>query len=106
MNPVSDSKPSSPDTARRRFLKGGLALGAAFAAGATRSAAGQPAPEDLSKIRGGPLRPYGERSRFGATVREKWLPSKTDEFGSAPTPLDETLGIITPERHCPPCGST
>jgi sulfane dehydrogenase subunit SoxC len=96
MNPASAPEPSSPDTARRRFLKGGVALGAALAAGAARSAAGEPASEDPSKVLGGPLRPYGERSRFEETVREKWPPSKTDEFGSAPTPLDDTLGIITP----------
>jgi sulfane dehydrogenase subunit SoxC len=96
MNAVSDPEPSSPDAARRRFLKGGVALGAALAAGAARSAAGQPASEDPSKALGGPLRPYGERSRFEQTDREKWPPSKTDEFGSAVTPLDETLGIITP----------
>lgn len=96
MNPVSAPEPSSPDVARRRFLKAGIALGAALAAGATRSAAGQPASEDPSKVLGGPLRPYGERSRFEQTDREKWPPSKTDEFGSVVTPLDETLGIITP----------
>ena len=96
MNPVSAPEPSSPDVARRRFLKGGVALGAALAAGAARSAAGQLASDDPSKVLGGPLRPYGERSRFEQTVREKWPPSKTDEFGSALTPLDETLGIITP----------
>jgi len=96
MNPVSAPEPSPPDTPRRRFLKGGVALGAALAAGAARSAAGQPAPDDPSKVLGGPLRPYGERSRFEHTVREKWPPSKTDEFGSVTTPLDETLGIITP----------
>lgn len=96
MNPVSAPEPSSPDAARRRFLKGGVALGAALAAGVTRSAAGQPVSEDPSKVLGGPVRPYGERSRFEQTVREKWPPSKTDESGSVLTPLDETLGIITP----------
>jgi molybdopterin-dependent oxidoreductase-like protein protein len=96
MNAVSDPEPSSPEAARRRFLKGGVALGTALASGAVRSAAGKPASEDPSRVLGGPLRPYGERSRFEETVREKWPPSKTDEFGSAPTPLDDTLGIITP----------
>jgi sulfane dehydrogenase subunit SoxC len=96
MNPVSAPEPSSRDAARRRFLKGGVALGAALAAGAARSVAGQPAADDPSKVLGGPVRPYGERSRFEQTVREKWPPSKTDEFGSVLTPLDETLGIITP----------
>ena len=67
MNPVPAPEPSSRDVARRRFLKAGVALGAALAAGATRSAAGQPASEDPSKVLGGPLRPYGERSRFEQT---------------------------------------
>ena len=31
----------------------------------------QPVPDDPSKVLGGPLRPYGERSRFEQTVREK-----------------------------------
>ena len=75
MNPVSAPEPSSRDAARRRFLKGGVALGAALAAGAARSAAGQPVSEDPSKVLGGPVRPYGERSRFEETVREKWPPS-------------------------------
>jgi sulfane dehydrogenase subunit SoxC len=98
MKPASAPEPSSPDAARRRFLKGGVVLGAALAAGAARSAPGQAASEDSSKILGGPLRPNGERSRFEETVREKWLPSKAtmDEFGSVVTPLDEMLGIITP----------
>jgi sulfane dehydrogenase subunit SoxC len=73
-----------------------VALGAALAAGAARSAAGQPASEDPSKVLGGPIRPYGERSRFEQTSREKSPFSKTDEAGGSRTPLDETLGIITP----------
>jgi sulfane dehydrogenase subunit SoxC len=96
MNPVSAPEPSSPGVARRRFLKGGVALGAALAAGATRSAAGQPASEDPSKVLGGPMRPYGGRARFEQIAREKFPPSKTDEVGANMTPLDETLGIITP----------
>jgi sulfane dehydrogenase subunit SoxC len=55
----------------------------------------QPAPDDPSKVLGSPLRPYGERSRFEQTVREK-PPGGLDEFGGNFTPLDETLGIITP----------
>ena len=78
---------------RRRFLKRGIALGATLAAGSAQAQA--PAPHDPSKVLGGPLRPYGERSRFEQTVREKNL-HKTDEMGSNSTPLDETLGIITP----------
>jgi hypothetical protein len=68
-NPGStpESPPPSPqDPSRRRFLKGGAALGAALAAGAGPPLAGraQPAPDDPAKILGGPLRPYGDRSRF------------------------------------------
>jgi sulfane dehydrogenase subunit SoxC len=73
-----------------------VALGAALAAGAARAVAGQPASEDPSKVLGGPIRPYGERARFEQIAREKFLLSKTDEVGASLTPLDETLGIITP----------
>jgi sulfane dehydrogenase subunit SoxC len=82
--------------ARRRFLKGGVALGAALAAGATRSAAGQPASDDPSRVVGGPLLPYDARSRFEEAVKEKGPPFMPDEWGATFTPLDETLGIITP----------
>jgi sulfane dehydrogenase subunit SoxC len=82
--------------ARRRFLKAGVALGAALAAGATRSAAGQPASDDPSRVVGGPMRPYGDRSRFEEAVRQKGPPFMPDEWGGTFTPLDETLGIITP----------
>ena len=97
-DPASNPESSRQAPSRRRFLKGGAALGAALVAGAGLPIAGraQPAPDDPSKVLGGPLRPYGERSRFEQTVREKYPPSKTDEFGGSFTPLDETLGIITP----------
>jgi sulfane dehydrogenase subunit SoxC len=92
-NPESSRRVRS----RRRFLKGGVALGAALVAGAGRpiTARAQPAPDDPSKVLGGPLRPYGERSHFEQAVREKYL-AMTDEFGGSLTPLAETLGIITP----------
>lgn len=97
-------KPPSPPKAtwqvpdRRRFLKGGVTLGAALVAGAGRviSSRAQPVPDDPSKVLGGPIRPYGERSRFEQTERDKWPKAKTDEFSANYTPLDETLGIITP----------
>ena len=82
------SNPESPessrqDSSRRRFLKGGAALGAALVAGAGLPRAGraQPAPDDPSKVLGAPVRPYGERSRFEQAVREKFPLSKTDEVG-------------------------
>ena len=58
------SESSRQHPSRRRFLKGGAALGAALVAGAGLPLAGraQPAPDDPSKVLGGPLRPYGERS--------------------------------------------
>src|SRR5215813_3619006 len=92
-NPESSRQARS----RRRFLKGGAALGAALVAWAGRPLAGraQPAPDDPSKVLGGPLRPYGERSRFEQTVRER-PPGGLDVFGGNFTPLDETLGTITP----------
>jgi sulfane dehydrogenase subunit SoxC len=95
---ASNPESSRQAPSRRRFLKGGAALGAALAAWVGHPIAGraQPAPDDPSKVLGGPIRPYGERSRFEQTVREKFLLSKTDEVGSSHTPLDETLGIITP----------
>ena len=96
-DPASNPESSRQAPSRRRFLQGGAALGAALAAWVgTRSRVGQPAPDDPSKVLGGPIRPYGERSRFEQAVREKFLLSKTDEVGSGHTPLDETLGIITP----------
>jgi sulfane dehydrogenase subunit SoxC len=97
-DPASTLVSSRQAPSRRRFLQGGVALGAALAAGAGRPSTGraQPAPDDPSKVLGGPLRPYGERSRFEQTVREKSPVSKTDELGGIYTPLDETLGIITP----------
>src|SRR5712691_4404606 len=100
--PMSDPA-SNPESfrqvpSRRRFLQGGAALSAALVAGAGRplAARAQPAPDDPSKVLGGPIRPYGERSRFEQTVREKFPLSKTDEVNATATPLDETLGIITP----------
>ena len=96
MNSSSAPKPGSPRLIRRRFLKGGVALGAALAAGATRSAAGEPASDDPSRVVGGPMRPYSDRSRFEQAVKQKRPPSMPDEWGGNLTPLDETVGIITP----------
>jgi len=96
MNPVPAPEPSSPKVARRRFLKGGVALGAALAAGAAQSAVGQPASDDPSRVVGSPMLPYGNRSRFEEGLRRKGPPQLPDEWGGNFTPLDETLGIITP----------
>jgi sulfane dehydrogenase subunit SoxC len=87
----------TPKSSRRRFLKRGLALGAALAAGGRAVPGdGQSAPDDPSKIIGGPMVPYGERSRFESALKEKAPPFLPDEWGGNFTPLDETLGIITP----------
>src|SRR5688572_20720190 len=70
-DPASNPESSQQDPSRRRFLKGGVALGAALVAGAGPPIAGraQPAPDDPSKVLGSPLRPYGERSPFEQQVR-------------------------------------
>jgi sulfane dehydrogenase subunit SoxC len=91
---------SSPENGRRRFLKRGVLIGAAFAAGAGQPAPGgaqsPPAPDDPSTVLGGPKRPYGERSRFERGAREFGGAPNPDEWGPSFTPLGESLGIITP----------
>jgi sulfane dehydrogenase subunit SoxC len=97
-DPVSTPASAQQAPNRRRFLQSGAALGAALVAGAGLPLAGraQPAPDDPSKVLGGPLRPYGERSRFQESVRESVSPGGLNTIGGSFTPLDETLGIITP----------
>jgi sulfane dehydrogenase subunit SoxC len=81
---------------RRKFLKRGIALGATLAGAGTNTAHAQsPAPDDPSKLLGGPRRPYGERSRFETATRKAFR-GKTDEVGSNMTPLQDLHGIITP----------
>jgi sulfane dehydrogenase subunit SoxC len=99
--PPSSLDPRQMDSSRRRFLKRGAAVGAALMAGLGSSGGGRaqetPASDDPSKVLGGPIRPYGERSRFEQATRDKFARSKTDEIAASTlTPLDETLGIITP----------
>ncbi len=93
--PGSNPQPSSRDPGRRRFLKRGVAFGAALAGGAARPARGQPAPDEPWKVLGGPVRPYGERSRFETATRGAFL-GKTDELGGNRAPLQDLYGIITP----------
>ena len=90
--------PAAPESSRRRFLKRGLALGAALAAGGrTVPGHGQPAPALMTlEGGGGPMVPYGERSRFEEALREKGPPFLPDEWGGNFTPLEDTVGIITP----------
>jgi len=87
----------APGADRRHFLKAGVALGAALAAAGARPSVGQsqPAAEDPSKVLGGPVRPYGARSRFERAARVAI--GKTDEVAVGNrTPLGESVGIITP----------
>src|SRR6266446_659307 len=95
MNPPSTPERTPTSVDRRRFLKRGVTFGAALAAGRLITGHAQLAPDDPSKVLGGPLRPYGERSRFEQSVRER-PPGGLDEFGGNFTPLYETLGILTP----------
>jgi sulfane dehydrogenase subunit SoxC len=89
--------PGAPESSRRRFLKRGLALGAALAAaGRAAPGSGQQAPDDPSKVLGRHMVPYPERSRFEQAVKQKGPPTMPDEFGGNHTPLGESLGTITP----------
>src|SRR5499427_266204 len=87
----------SSKTTRRRMLRGSASLGGALLA--ARQAAAENDPRHL----GTPLGPYGERSPYEKAVR--WTrESKTPETGSSFTPLQESVGILTPsslhyERH-------
>jgi sulfane dehydrogenase subunit SoxC len=94
---ASTPKSSLQAPNRRLFLKGGVTFGAALVAGAGLPLAGraQLASDDPAKVLGGPHRPYGERSRFEQALRER-PPGGLPEFGGNFTPLDDTLGIITP----------
>ena len=95
-DPTSHPEFSRQDSSRRRFLRGGVALSATMVAGAGLPLAGraQSAPDDPAKILGAPLRPYGERAPFESQGRV--TQAKPAERGGSFTPLDETLGIITP----------
>ena len=100
MKPTSAPTPALRDAGRRRFLKRGVQLGAALAAGVARSAEGQstpaPVPDDPSRVLGNPMRPYGDRSRFDTAVKQRAPTEMPEEWGGNFTPLDVTLGIITP----------
>jgi sulfane dehydrogenase subunit SoxC len=109
-NDASDRDRAAEPT-RRKFLTRGAALGAALVAGAAppvaaaaQTAAGQPAPDDATKVLGEPTRAgYGARSRFETAVREQFK-TKTNESSWSFTPLHDSRGIITPsalhfERH-------
>jgi sulfane dehydrogenase subunit SoxC len=102
-HPAPRSERSAPEPSRRRFVKGGVALGAALLAVAARAIPGgaqapkeiPPPPDDPAKVLGAPRRPYGERSRFETAIRKAFR-GKTDEVGATMTPLQELHGTITP----------
>jgi len=82
---------------RRQVLRMGVAMGGGLLV--TRSAAAADGPRTL----GTPLGPYGERSPFEKAVRWR-RESRTPETGSSFTPLQDSVGTLTPsslhyERH-------
>lgn len=90
---------------RRAFLKGGLAAGAALAAGS--AAAGEQViteVQDWNRYSGEGVdaRPYGTPSQFEAHVVRKNVPWLTSDVVSSInfTPLHELDGIITPSGLC------
>jgi sulfane dehydrogenase subunit SoxC len=90
---MNRSKPN-----RRQVLQVGAFVGGGFVAGRGAEAlAAEPRPL------GEPLGPYGERSPFETASRWR-RESKTPETGSSFTPLQESVGTLTPsalhyERH-------
>jgi len=85
-------------SSRRQLLRMGAALGGGILA-ARQDALAWDTPGKL----GIPLGPYGERSPFEKAVRWR-RDSKTPETGSSFTPLEESVGTLTPsalhyERH-------
>jgi sulfane dehydrogenase subunit SoxC len=85
-------------SSRRRLLRMGAALGGGILA-ARQDALAWDTPGKL----GIPLGPYGERSPFEKAVRWR-RDSKTPETGSSFTPLQDSVGTLTPsslhyERH-------
>lgn len=84
---------------RRDILKLGASVGGTLLA-AREASALSPQPRAL----GAPLGPYSERSPFEKAVRTWRRESKTPETGSSFTPIQDSVGIITPsalhyERH-------
>jgi sulfane dehydrogenase subunit SoxC len=85
-------------SSRRQILRMGAALGGGLLAGG-QNVLGLETPGKL----GTPLGPYGERSPFEKAVRWR-RDSRTPETGSSFTPLQDSVGTLTPsslhyERH-------
>src|SRR5499426_3406175 len=87
-----------PRSSRRQLLRMSAALGGGFLAQRQKLLAW-----DTPGKLGAPLGPYGERSPFEKAVR--WhRDSKTPETGSSFTPIQDSVGTLTPsslhyERH-------
>jgi len=98
----------SPTLDRRRFLLSGAATSLVVTACRDRGPtsterAGSAASPGSSRLGAG-RRPYGERSTFEKAKRTFNADSPTPATGSSRTPLQDSLGIITPsalhfERH-------
>ena len=90
---------NSTRSSRRELLRLGAAMGGGLLASNEKALAAEPGSVQL----GVPLGPYGERSPFEKAVR--WTrDSKTPETGSSFTPLQDSVGTLTPsslhyERH-------
>jgi sulfane dehydrogenase subunit SoxC len=88
---------------RRRFLKESAAL-AGLALGASRLASGQPPGTEAAEAGAKDLHAYGERSRFENSVRlgsnGYFRPKKPEAvaygYGGTLTPLQDSVGILTP----------
>src|SRR6202043_2994939 len=83
---------------RRQLLQMGAAVGGSLLA-VQKAVALETDPRKL----GEPLGPYGERSPFEKAIRWR-RESKTPETGSSFTPIQDSMGILTPsalhyERH-------
>jgi sulfane dehydrogenase subunit SoxC len=96
------ASPASPNDVRRRFLLGaGAAASAAWlreGAAAAPGAIEHPVPEDPSKVPGVPLEDtsYGARSQFETEVRTRYGKTSTALSSWTFTPLQNSMGIVTP----------
>jgi len=105
MRHLNSSPPAPTQSPRRRFIRDSLALaGAATALGARAAtesvppgAVAHPGPQDASRVPGVPLTDegYGSRSQFETEVRSRY-PTATTLSSWSMTPLQDSVGIITP----------
>jgi sulfane dehydrogenase subunit SoxC len=78
------------DRSRRSFLRAGAAFTAAVAASRARPALAQ------GRAPGGPVTPYGSRSRYESNATRFSYPSPMRQRSASLTPLRELHGILTP----------